>query len=103
MKIPQTINLITDKYLHMNTKLMTLGLALSLSFGVLAQKKEVKNAEKAIDDSQFNEALKELESAKDLGIMNENDKWVVRYHLARANAGRRLGVCYVDTNKFPSR
>lgn len=70
----------------MNTKLMTLGLAISLTIGVAAQKKELKNAEKAVDNGEYTEALKELESAKDLGILNENDKWKTRYHIAKANA-----------------
>lgn len=85
-KVPQMINLLTYKYIHMNTKLMTLGLALSLNFGVLAQKKEVKNAESAIEENKFEEALKELDNAKELGIMNENEKWVVRFHIAKAKA-----------------
>jgi len=70
----------------MNTKLITLGLALFLGFSLNAQKKEIKNAEKAISDNNFPEALKELEDAKSLGILNEGDKWVIRYHTTKGNA-----------------
>jgi tetratricopeptide (TPR) repeat protein len=70
----------------MNTKLITIGLALFLGFNMSAQKKEVKNAEDAIEDNKFSEAFKELEKAESLGILNENEKWIVRYYNTKGKA-----------------
>ena len=69
----------------MNTKLISFGLALFLGFNLIAQKKEVKNAEKAMKKNNFSEAIKEIEKAESLGILEEKDKWVVRYYLAKGD------------------
>lgn len=70
----------------MNTKLITLGLVLFIGWQVTAQKKEIKNAEKAVKESNYVEALTELKNAEELGILNENDAWKMRYYLTQGNA-----------------
>ena len=66
----------------MNTKLITLGLALCLSFVANAQKGEVRSAMKALDQNNFADAKTELEKAKELNIEAESEKWVNRYYNA---------------------
>lgn len=82
----QMNNLLNTKFKQMNTKLITLGLALFLGFNITAQKKEVKSAEKAMKDNNYEEAIKELDAAKSAGILDEKDKWVVRYYVALGDA-----------------
>jgi len=50
-----------------------------------SQRGEIRNAESAIEDKNFKEALAELEVAEPQ-LAEEKDKWVVRYHLAKAKA-----------------
>jgi tetratricopeptide (TPR) repeat protein len=54
--------------------------ATSLSF---SQRGEIRDAESAVEDKNFKEALTQLDIAKPL-LADEKDKWVVRYHLAKA-------------------
>lgn len=48
-----------------------------------SQRGEIRSAEKAVDDENYEEALSELDKAK-TEIAGEKDKWVIRYHLAKA-------------------
>lgn len=48
-----------------------------------SQRSEIRSAERAVDSEDYKEALAELEEAKP-EIPNEKDKWVIRYHLAKA-------------------
>ncbi|WP_019038800.1 tetratricopeptide repeat protein [Psychroflexus tropicus] len=50
-----------------------------------SQRGEIRSAESAVDDENYKEALAELEKAKPQ-LVDEKDKWVVRYHLAKAKA-----------------
>ncbi len=68
----------------MNTKFVTLGITLLMSSGLLAQKGEVRSAEKALSENNFEEAKTELEKAKELNIEAEKEKWVNRYYNAQA-------------------
>jgi tetratricopeptide (TPR) repeat protein len=60
--------------------------ATSLSF---SQRGEIRDAESAVEDKNFKEALTQLDIAKPL-LADEKDKWVVRYHLAKAKTHGNL-------------
>ena len=60
--------------------------ATSLSF---SQRSEIRDAESAVEDKNFKEALTQLDIAKPL-LADEKDKWVVRYHLAKAKTHGNL-------------
>ncbi len=64
----------------MNKNVISLGLALALSTTVFGQKKEVKAAEKAIAKGNYSEAIESLKQAQALNILEENDRWKVRYY-----------------------
>jgi tetratricopeptide (TPR) repeat protein len=71
----------------MNKHVISLGLALVLSTTVFGQKKEVKAAEKAIAKGNYSEAIESLKEAQALNILEENDKWKLRYY-------NNLGLAY---------
>jgi tetratricopeptide (TPR) repeat protein len=48
-----------------------------------SQRSEIRSAESAVEDGNYSEALTELNAAKPQ-LVDEKDKWVVRYHLAKA-------------------
>ncbi|MBZ9786659.1 tetratricopeptide repeat protein [Psychroflexus sp. CAK57W] len=48
-----------------------------------SQRSEIRDAEDAIEDQNYKEALAELDLAK-TELADEKDKWVIRYHLAKA-------------------
>lgn len=48
-----------------------------------SQRGEIRSAERAVDSEDYEEALSELNKAKS-EIADEKDKWVIRYHLAKA-------------------
>ena len=52
----------------------------SLAF---SQRSEIRSAERAVDDKDYQEALTQLELAE-AELADEKDKWVIRYHLANA-------------------
>lgn len=56
--------------------------AVSLGF---SQRSEIRDAESAIEDENYTEALSQLDKAEPL-LGEEKDKWVIRYHLAKAKA-----------------
>lgn len=58
---------------------------LLFSVGVFAQKKEVKNAEKALKKESVEEAFEELEKASSM-LDDLNDRYLLRYYKAKANA-----------------
>ena len=60
--------------------------ATSLSF---SQRGEIRDAESAVEDKNFKEALTQLDIAKPL-LVDEKDKWVIRYHLAKAKTHGNL-------------
>ncbi|SDG98012.1 tetratricopeptide repeat protein [Psychroflexus sediminis] len=64
-------------------------LALTLIIGSISlgfsQRSEIRDAEDAIEEGKYKEALTELNKAKPQ-IAEEKDKWVIRYHLANAKA-----------------
>lgn len=62
--------------------------ATSLSF---SQRGEIRDAESAVEDKNFKEALTQLDIAKPL-LADEKDKWVIRYHLAKAKTHGNLAA-----------
>ncbi len=66
----------------MKKSIVTLALISITSLG-FSQRGEIKSAEKAIDKEDFDEALAELNKAE-AELEGEKEKWVVRYHLAKA-------------------
>jgi tetratricopeptide (TPR) repeat protein len=58
----------------------------SLSF---SQRGEIRDAESAVEDKNFKEALAQLDIAKPL-LADEKDKWIIRYHLAKAKGHGNL-------------
>lgn len=66
----------------MKKSILTLALIgiTSLSF---SQRGEIRSAEKAVDNGDYKEALAELNKAKPV-LAGEKDKWVIRYHVAKA-------------------
>ncbi|AFU70245.1 PEP-CTERM system TPR-repeat lipoprotein [Psychroflexus torquis ATCC 700755] len=60
--------------------------ATSLSF---SQRGEIRDAESAVEDNNFKEALAQLDIAKPL-LADEKDKWVIRYHLTKAKTHGNL-------------
>lgn len=63
----------------MSKNVISLGIAILLSSLVFGQKKEVKAAEKAIAKGNYSEAIESLKDAQALNILEENDRWKVRY------------------------
>lgn len=78
----------------MKKNVICLGLALVLSTLVFGQKKEVKAAEKAIAKGNYNEAIEFLKQAQALNILDENERWKVRYYynLGMAYRGSDEGI-----------
>ncbi len=62
--------------------------ATSLSF---SQRGEIRDAESAVEDKNFKEALTQLDIAKPL-LADEKDKWVIRYHLTKAKTNGNLAA-----------
>ena len=60
----------------------------SLSF---SQRGEIRDAESAVEDKNFKEALAQLDIAKPL-LADEKDKWIIRYHLAKAKGHGNLAA-----------
>ncbi|NEV94359.1 tetratricopeptide repeat protein [Psychroflexus sp. YR1-1] len=62
-------------------------LALALMIGSVSlgfsQRSEIRDAEDAIEEGKYKEALTELNKAEPQ-LAEEKDKWVIRYHLAKA-------------------
>ena len=54
-----------------------------------SQRGEIRSAESAVEDKNYKEALEELKLAEPQ-LADEKDKWVVRYHLAKAKAHGNL-------------
>ncbi|MGM0635169.1 MAG: tetratricopeptide repeat protein [Bacteroidota bacterium] len=75
----------------MNKKIITLGLALGLGVTAFAQKKEIRTAERAIQNQNFQDALELVQEAEEKNILEEKDKWKVRYYIVKASA-----IAYTD-------
>lgn len=67
-------------------------LLLAASVTAFGQKKEIKNAEKAVKSGNFEEARSFLEEAKDNDFESLNKNWQSRYYMALADS-------YLDENK----
>lgn len=63
----------------MKTNILTLALSL-FTLVAVAQKKEIRNAGKAVDNGNYAEALAELENAE-ANLDNANKRWTERYYL----------------------
>jgi len=94
-KINQT-NKYKPKFKMMKTKIFSL-LMLCFFITTYAQKKEIRNAEDAIEGGNFSEAkslLKQVENT----FTQENEKWQSRYWLAKGQAflAEGLGTSFED-------
>lgn len=56
-----------------------------------SQRSEIRSAERAVEDGNYSEALSELNAAKPQ-LADEKDKWVIRYHLAKAKTHENLAA-----------
>jgi tetratricopeptide (TPR) repeat protein len=68
----------------MKKSIFTIALIGITSIG-FSQRGEIRSAESAIDDKNYQEALTQLELAEPQ-LADEKDKWIARYHLAKAKA-----------------
>lgn len=67
----------------MKTNILTVALSL-FSLMAVAQKSEIKSAEKAVDKGNYTEAKAEIEKAESL-LADANDKWTERFYVAKGN------------------
>lgn len=68
----------------MKTNILTVALSLS-TLAAVAQKSEIRNAGKAVDDGNFTEAKAEIEKAEPM-LSEANDKWTERFYLYKGQA-----------------
>lgn len=71
----------------MINKKMFLLAVMFISFGIFAQKKEVKNAEKAIEKENFDKAKSEIQLAEQQ-LDELNTRWKIRFYIAKGEALR---------------
>lgn len=72
-------------------------LALSVTLGVIAQKKELKNTQKLVDASMFQQALSSLETIKPL-VENAEPKYTSHYYylLGISNQGTKSFIAAIE-------
>lgn len=68
----------------MKTNILTVALSL-FTFVAVAQKSEIKSAEKAVDKGNYTEAKAEIEKAEAL-LADANDKWTERFYVSKGKA-----------------
>ncbi len=69
----------------MKKNILTLSLLSFLSISAIAQKDEIKNAESAVEDGNFDQAKTEISAAESL-LSEANSKWQERFYIAKAKA-----------------
>lgn len=75
----------------MKTRILTVAMLAFIGMA-FAQTKEVKSAEKANAKQEFAEAKASLKAAEAAGIASEDDKWKLRYYLAKGQAFYGTGI-----------
>lgn len=61
-------------------------LLLAVGASVFAQKNEIKDAEKAVKNGNFDEARSSLEDVQSEDLSSLNDRWQSRYYMAKADS-----------------
>lgn len=69
-------------------------LFICLTLSSFAQRGEVRDAEDAHEDGNYDKAFEYLEQAKSEGVLQDKEKWQVRYYIAKgyAHLGPKKGV-----------
>ena len=57
-----------------------------IALSSFSQRGEVRRAERAHEDGEYQEAFEYLEEAKAEGVLEDKEKWQVRYHIAKGYA-----------------